>query len=188
MNKEEKKEYDKKRYKENKEYILEKVKKYYQENREKKLAQHRIWRKKNPEYNKKYYQENKEKRLLANVNWRKKNPGYWKKYHERMLEYNRRWLKTEKGKANSQRSRTKRRTKEKEIINTLTAQEWLDILEKHNYRCVYCGIEFDCENLPTKEHVIPISWGGNNTKENVVPACKSCNCKKYNMRGYVNVD
>ena len=34
--------------------------------------------------------------------------------------------------------------------------------------------------MPTKDHVIPISKGGHNTKENIVPACQSCNNKKYN--------
>ena len=90
----------------------------------------------------------------------------------------RKYRKTEKGKASSQRGHSNRRAKEKLIINTLTSKEWEDILEQYNYRCVYCGVEFNCENLPTRDHVIPISKGGNNVKENIVPACQSCNSRK----------
>jgi len=96
------------------------------------------------------------------------------------LENHRYWRKTEKGKANSQRGKTKRRAKERNIINTLTSQEWLDILEEYNYRCAYCDVEFDIENMSTQDHIIPISKGGDNTKDNVVPACKGCNSKKFN--------
>ena len=38
--------------------------------------------------------------------------------------------------------------------------------------------EFNLFDRPTRDHVIPISKGGNNTKENIVPACGSCNSKK----------
>ena len=140
------------------------------------------------EYQKQYCQDHKKERNEYSKQWRKDNHEYaleyrkqWKKEHpDNVLEYQKKWAKTEKGKATSQRGQNKRRTILKEIINTLTAEEWLDILEKHNYRCAYCGIEFDCENLPTRDHIIPISKGGNNTKDNIVPACKSCNAKKYN--------
>ena len=124
------------------------------------------------EKSKKYYKENKEDRFLYMKKWYEKN-------RERCNGYAREWQKTEKGRANQQRARTKRRNRERNIVNTLTAQEWLDILEAYNYRCAYCGCKFEIENVPTKDHIIPISKGGDNTKENIVPACKSCNSKKY---------
>ncbi|MDB4875733.1 MAG: hypothetical protein JWM41_2179 [Gemmatimonadetes bacterium] len=31
------------------------------------------------------------------------------------------------------------------------------------------------------DHVIPISRGGSHTRENVVPACRSCNSKKGDL-------
>lgn len=90
------------------------------------------------------------------------------------------YRKTERGKANRQRSKFKRQSILKEIINTLTAEEWLDILKEYGYKCAYCGKEFDLFDLPTKDHMIPITKGGSNTKENIVPACRSCNAKKGN--------
>lgn len=107
---------------------------------------------------------------------------YKKKYdkepREKSSEYNKKWRKTKKGKANQQRSNSKRRARRKEIIDTLTAKEWTEILEKYNYRCAYCNKKFSLHNKSTKDHVIPISKGGHNTKENIVPACRSCNSKK----------
>ena len=72
-----------------------------------------------------------------------------------------------------------RRIRGRTIINTLTYKEWLNILKKYNYKCAYCGVKFTKKIKPTKDHIIPISKGGHNTKDNVVPACKSCNSKKW---------
>ena len=155
------------------------------------------------EYKKKYYKNNLDKIKEYNRNkcdeikirdrerskqWQLNNPErtkeinkrYRGKYRKRLNEYQSEWRKTEKGKANNQRNHFKRRAREKEIINTLTSEEWLDILKQYNYKCAYCSIEFDDETLPERDHVIPISEGGDNTKENIVPVCRSCNAKKYN--------
>lgn len=161
-------------------------KKYYQKNKEREDKYHKQWAIENKEHLKEY-----------NEQWRKDNPTYAREYYqkhktylakyqntlvnnnrEHYREYGRKWQKTDKGKANDQRKGFRRRVK-KNRVNTLTIEEWENILEAHNYRCAYCGVEFDCELLPEKDHVIPISKGGHNTKENVVPACKSCNCKKH---------
>ena len=120
-----------------------------------------------------YYNNHKKKYSETNKRWCKNNP-------ERRKEHKRRYNQTETGKATAQRANTRRRANLQKITNTLTAHEWENILEKYNYICAYCGVEFDCENLPTRDHIIPISKGGNNTKENIIPACRSCNSKKFN--------
>jgi len=156
-------------YKKNKDKIL----KYQRKHWSKHLENCRKWNKNNVEI----ILENSRKR-------RRDNPEYcreWQKDNsKRVLEIKRKYSKTEKGRATAQRRDVKRRIKERDIINTLTLNEWLDILEAYNYKCAYCGVEFDCENLPEKDHVIPISKGGDNTKENVVLACRSCNASKGN--------
>lgn len=43
----------------------------------------------------------------------------------------------------------------------------------HPVRCVYCGRVAD-----TMDHVVPVSKGGTNDAENLVPACSSCNSSK----------
>jgi len=176
-------------------------KQYYIENREKILKYHRKWRKNNPNHNeqwrkdnpekekercKKWYRDNRETELKKDKEWREKNPEIrrkWQRKNRRKLsEYQKRYLKTEKGKANIQRKNFKRWTTMKKVINTLTSQEWLDILKKHNYKCAYCGIKFDLFCLPTRDHKIPISKGGDNVKENIVPACRPCNSRKNNKQ------
>ena len=43
--------------------------------------------------------------------------------------------------------------------------------------CHYCEEKFDPEEL-TMDHIVPLARGGESTKGNVVPCCKSCNNKK----------
>lgn len=111
------------------------------------------------------------------------------------IEYRNQWAKTEKGKASrrrrvnrfartekghaaNKRRHVRRRATLASVIATLTADEWREIMEQHDYHCAYCGKPFS-ESLPvTQDHVIPLSKGGNHTKDNVVPACKPCNSSK----------
>lgn len=145
------------------------------------------WRKNNPEYHRKYwfthkkewkeycrkfYLKHKEERDEYIAEWRKDNVDKIKKSYKE-------WVKTEEGKACRQRIHFKRKAKEIECINTLTAREWIDILKQYKFKCAYCGKEFTLFDKATKDHVIPISKGGDNIKENIVPACKSCNSKKH---------
>lgn len=43
--------------------------------------------------------------------------------------------------------------------------------------CWYCGKPLTMKTL-TIDHVEPVSMGGSNHPRNLVPSCKSCNCKK----------
>lgn len=46
-------------------------------------------------------------------------------------------------------------------------------------KCAYCGKEIS-QHEATVDHVIPKARGGEHVWENVVLACKKCNCKKDN--------
>tara|TARA_B100000214_G_scaffold349206_1_gene301888 strand:+ start:501 stop:779 length:279 start_codon:yes stop_codon:yes gene_type:complete len=48
------------------------------------------------------------------------------------------------------------------------------IKEKFNCQCVYCGINYEINEL-TLDHVKPKTSGGEDLTSNLVPACKSCN-------------
>jgi 5-methylcytosine-specific restriction endonuclease McrA len=56
----------------------------------------------------------------------------------------------------------------------LKPSEWEAIVKKYQGKCAYCGME----KKLTIDHVIPVAKGGKTIKENVVPACLSCNSKK----------
>ena len=62
---------------------------------------------------------------------------------------------------------------------THTVAEWLAKLAEHNGRCVYCGTDQDI----TRDHDTPLSRGGTNTIDNIVPACGSCNYRKQAITG-----
>lgn len=65
------------------------------------------------------------------------------------------------------------------------------LCEAQNWRCCYCGgtmanyhEETQSDDAPIKfptiEHVIPLSWGGDNCWENLVGACYDCNDERGN--------
>ena len=126
-----------------------------------------VWRKRNPDHGRKLYWGNREAYLEANRNYRLNNLDYWR---ERWLK----WSRTPEGRTCQSRSSARRRAIMATIICTLTDGEWMAILDYFNYRCAYCGQQ----KVLTQDHIEPISKGGNHTKDNVVPACQSCNSKK----------
>ena len=56
-------------------------------------------------------------------------------------------------------------------------EQWENKLKEYNYCCAYCH-QLLGDNT-TADHVIPISRGGTNFIENIVPSCKKCNSRKY---------
>lgn len=59
---------------------------------------------------------------------------------------------------------------------TLTSGQWDAIMGEFGNVCAYCG---SVESLQ-QDHVIPVTKGGGYTPDNIIPACKSCNCSKGN--------
>lgn len=55
------------------------------------------------------------------------------------------------------------------------------ILEEANYRCGYCLSEEILMGVSlVPDHIIPLTVGGSNERENLWPACRSCNELKNN--------
>lgn len=55
-----------------------------------------------------------------------------------------------------------------------THAEWMAKLAEYGDRCAYCGASAD-----TKDHDVPLARGGSDAIGNIVPACRSCNSRKY---------
>ena len=66
------------------------------------------------------------------------------------------------------------RTSKLGLKSDLTPEQWVTVLEQYDHKCAYCGGKFE-----TMEHIVPVSFGGGTTKDNVVPACMPCNLKAY---------
>jgi hypothetical protein len=167
-------------------------KEYYINNGEYVCAHVKNYRESNPLViklrKKKYHEENKERLNEISRDYHAKNREELNKYgrekyqrnKERYKETVRRYLNTPEGRATKSRAWNNRRSKNKNIKNTLTANQWNIILHmQQNNKCAHCGHEFSDKLKPTKDHIIPLhyKWFGL-TFGNVQALCKSCNSKK----------
>jgi hypothetical protein len=114
----------------------------------------------------------KEQRLahLEHERARGRNP----KYHPQARARVKAWRNTNRAKLHAQHKRRRARKKDA-AVNDFTAAEWREMLDAYGHRCVYCGRKM--QRL-TQDHLTPLAKGGNHTKSNIVPACRSCNSKK----------
>ena len=88
------------------------------------------------------------------------------------------YKKTDKGKSAMARNNHNRRTNIRNTINTLTAKEFKYIIHLQKNKCACCGRTFNDELNPTRDHIVPVSIGGNFTKDSVQALCQSCNSSK----------
>lgn len=142
-------------------------------------------------YNKKYYSNNSEKiikkvqdRLLVKDNKENKiayDKEYSSKNRDRYNECQRKYAKTDSGKASQSVRRTLRR--ERIIItddSTITKDALVELFIEQNNKCFHCGIVLDKETPRAihLDHIIPLSKGGQHTLSNVKWSCADCNMKK----------
>jgi len=134
----------------------------------------------NAEKKAEYYQANKKVISTKAKEYKSSNKEmfemYGKEYRETHKEiataYAKTYQKNNKEKFNIINER--RRSKTKQLISTLTNQEWENIKAIFNNKCAYCGKEKPL----TQEHIVPVLKGGNYNKENILCACQSCNSSK----------
>jgi 5-methylcytosine-specific restriction endonuclease McrA len=79
----------------------------------------------------------------------------------------------EVGRASWQNYRARKRA----AAGSFTAAEWLALVEQYGGRCAYCGESTALE----ADHRVPLSRGGTNTIDNILPACRVCNARKHRM-------
>lgn len=164
-NKERTREYNKRKYEENREDIIKQTRKYYEENKER-LS----------ERSKEYREENKERISKRAQKYREENKEYYKKYFKRYYEEKPHIFRS---------ARQRRRTKGKEVSHTLSAEQWEEIKMFFGGSCSYCGMTEEehvnvFNEVLHQEHFIPLSKGGEYTHNNIIVACRACNCSKKN--------
>jgi len=117
-------------------------------------------------------------KCLALERNKKKKENKTLKDENRTLKKDNKTLKKQLAKMN------KRLAKMKKMMSTLHPQyqesnkDFLKRTEGHV--CQYCKTTFDETTPPTKEHLIPKSYGGPSCIANLVLVCKACNSKRGN--------
>ena len=124
----------------------------------------------NKKARKKRYKE-KHKENLKNEKRR-----YYAKYPGKKKELKKRYLANhpEKRKEQSKLSKHRREAKQKLLPFSFTGKEWNICRGSFNNKCCYCGKETDLQ----QDHFVPLAKNGEYTKNNIVPACPSCNVSK----------
>jgi hypothetical protein len=60
----------------------------------------------------------------------------------------------------------------------MSRQEIDEILKLQEGRCIYCHALFTNTKRPTRDHLVPLSYGGTAWALNLVLACHSCNSRR----------
>ena len=172
--------------------MLERGRQYREENKDKEKERHKRYKDKNRdkinERNKKYKLEHKEKEKGYNKKYREKYKLRIKEYREeKKLEYCMAWYDKNKERVIERQKQYRRNNKDKiniqtnlrrarkcRLLSNLTLDQWVEIKNYFNNKCAYCGKEFPLE----QDHFIPLSKGGEYSKSNIIPACRSCNASK----------
>ncbi len=116
-------------------------------------------------YHHAYYEKNKKRLLAISVEWGRKNKDKRKKYKDAWRAKNR---------EHTNFLTRKYIYRRKHAAGGMSFQDslWLKTLFKGG--CAYCR---DGKG-DTLDHILPLSKGGTNDKENLVMACRSCNSSK----------
>lgn len=137
----------------------------------------------NKEYGKKHWKKNKE-----TISVKRKN--HYESNKDKILEKNReryqdnieqerlrshKYSISEAGKESSRRRHHARKARELNVSVNFTLNDWNEAKEHFNHCCAYCGKE---SKRLTQDHFIAVSRGGGYTKDNIIPACISCNSSK----------
>lgn len=102
----------------------------------------------------KHYQANAEKRVAYQKRYKAENP-------ENTLIWS-----------------NNRRSRKKNAAGECSTQDWADRLEEFGYSCAYCLKPESEVGKMTVDHMTPLSRGGSNDVDNLVPCCRSCNSSK----------
>lgn len=115
--------------------------------------------------NKLYMREYRKKHPNVLKEWRAKNK-------QRILEYDRKY-RERKPEVHRDKER-RRKLQKKKVSGNHTYKQWEDLLKRFDYRCFMCGKR----GKLTRDHITPISKGGSDDIENILPLCSSCNSQK----------
>jgi len=144
---------------------------YWREHKENQQAYHREYRKINAT-------RIRQREEIKAPQRRAHNRRYYEENKERLVERHRVWAQTAAAQASHRQRQQVRRMAKAGLPNTYTLEEWQYALAWFDGCCAYCGLVVA---KPQQDHVIPVTAGGAYVVENIVPACKRCNCSKSDL-------
>lgn len=116
-------------------------------------------------YRKERYWNNREKAIADSVEWGKKNKEKRKIVKKRWADKNKTYIAVINKNLNARKQGAE---------GSFSLQEYNDKLDLYKNRCGYCS-----EREPyTVDHIVPISKGGTNYIDNIMPCCLQCNGQK----------
>ena len=126
---------------------------------------------------------NAEKAAEAMRRWRQRHPGEHnaegRAYYARDPERRKRQIDASPNRNAVRRAmHERRRARQLGASGSYTYVEWLDLVAQYDGRCAYCG---DSETPLDADHRVPLSRGGSNSIENLLPACRTCNLRKHTL-------
>jgi len=197
------KEYKQKYNEENKVAIAITTKAYYEANKDTSIKQYREDNKiKIAEDRKIYNKANKNSMALRSKMWRENNKQMVKDYSQRyyilnkdeLVEKSRIFHRDNKELSSTSHSKwiknnlekctmygEKRRTLQRKLPASFTTTQWVNLILIFDNKCAYCGKETKLQ----QDHFLALSKGGEYTSNNIIPACKSCNCSKHDKNFFI---
>jgi len=132
-------------------------------------------------YGREWMRRNPEKARGAMQRWRVRHPAehaaegraYYERHSKRLAPYFAQYRREHRDVRQAIDAR--RRARKFLAQGSYTTLEWIELLQKWNWTCAYCG---DSGALQP-EHRIPLARGGSNLIDNILPACGRCNQRKH---------
>lgn len=143
----------------------------------------REWAAANPE-------KERESRIASLRKWAADNPDLKREYARRSnakpevsannVRRARRWQEANPEKAQDSRlvSDRNRRARRRGSSDTHTKEDVAEILRRQKFRCAECGASVRKTTERHVDHIMPLSRGGSNGKQNLQVLCPPCNLRK----------
>lgn len=125
---------------------------------------------------KKYRESNVEKIKQYKMQYAQSNKDKIKKYRHSnkalISEISKRYR--DKNKLKYAMFAQKRRSRGRKLLNLFSPGQWRECKDYFGGVCAYCG----SNKQLTQDHFIALGQGGEYTRNNIIPCCKSCNSSK----------